>query len=220
MAHKEEKYGDLPVYLGEYDINCTEYMFYQYLPIKLEGQDKVYLESRLTFLTDIMRAVRKDFTIALNGDWSAHYIYLTIKYMWQQPGCSFNRPGYHSDGFLTDDINYIWYSSCPTVFNMGPFNLTLDDKLSLVEMEEQAREDGEVSYPTRSLLRLNQYNIHKVDEITSPHLRTFLKVSISKDKYNLKGNSHNYLLDYNWDMKERGIERNIPQQLEKEMSML
>jgi hypothetical protein len=42
-------------------------------------------------------------------------------------------------------------------------------------------------------------------------MRAFLKVSISKDKYDLIGNSHNYLLDYDWQMKERKQERNIPQ---------
>ena len=30
-------------------------------------------------------------------------------------------------------------------------------------------------------------------------------------KYDLIGNSHNYLLDYDWQMKERKQERNIPQ---------
>jgi len=42
-------------------------------------------------------------------------------------------------------------------------------------------------------------------------MRTFVKISFSKDKYDLIGNSHNYEMDYKWDMKERKEERNIPQ---------
>ena len=36
------------------------------------------------------------------------YMYLTVKRQYQSKSKLFNRPGYHSDGFLTDDINYIW----------------------------------------------------------------------------------------------------------------
>jgi hypothetical protein len=42
-------------------------------------------------------------------------------------------------------------------------------------------------------------------------MRTFVKVSFSYDKYDLVGNSHNYLLNYAWEMKERKDDRNIPQ---------
>lgn len=46
-------------------------------------------------------------------------------------------------------------------------------------------------------------------------MRAFLKVSFSKDKYDLLGNSHNYLMDYNWEMKARKEDRNIPQSSKK-----
>jgi hypothetical protein len=119
--------------------------------------------------------------------------------------------GWHCDGFMTDDINYIWYDCDPTIFNTSEFNLTMDDKISIVEMEEQAKENNNIWFPSGSILRLNQYNVHSVAEIKSGHMRTFVKVSFSTDKYNLIGNSHNYKLKYEWDMKPRQIERNIPQ---------
>ena len=40
--------------------------------------------------------------------------------------------------------------------------------------------------------------------------RTFIKVSFSDQKYNLKGNTHNYLFDYEWDMIDRSVSRNDP----------
>ncbi len=131
--------------------------------------------------------------------------------MYQVNGCSFNRKGYHSDGFLTNDINYVWCDKNPTVFNYSPFKLTLDDTISMKEMEEQANEEAIEIYPENSLLRLDQYNIHKVSENKGLVLRTFVKVSFSTDKYDLKGNSKNHLLDYNWNMRDRKKERNIPQ---------
>jgi hypothetical protein len=54
-------------------------------------------------------------------------------------------------------------------------------------------------------------NIHKVAPVLVGGMRTFVKVSFSYDKYDLVGNSHNYLLNYAWEMKERKDDRNIPQ---------
>ena len=141
------------------------------------------------------------------------YVYLTAKRLYQGKGYSFNRKGYHSDGFLTDDINYLWSNSLPTVFNFGKFDLSLDDDVSMVEMEQQANVDNEFSYPQNSLLRLDQFVIHKVSDKEIEGMRTFAKVSFSIDKYDLIGNSKNYLLDYDWQMRERGLKRNIPQKL-------
>jgi hypothetical protein len=41
-------------------------------------------------------------------------------------------------------------------------------------------------------------------------MRSFLKISLSHQKYNLVGNSHNYLFDYNWDLHDRDTLRNDP----------
>ena len=105
----------------------------------------------------------------------------------------------------------MWCDKYPTIFNKTDFDLPLDDLLSMEEMDKQAMPFNDVQYNDKQLLRLTQFNIHKVAPITKGGMRAFLKVSISKDKYDLIGNSHNYLLDYDWQMKERKQERNIPQ---------
>ena len=88
----------------------------------------------------------------------------------------------------------------------------VDGKFFLWAIVEPPKEDEEIeTYPENSFLRLNQYNIHRVSGVKSTCLRSFLKVSFSQDKYDLRGNSINRLLNYNWDMKERKKERNIPQ---------
>jgi hypothetical protein len=205
------KYGELPVNLGTYLVDCPELMYYLYLPIKLSGATELKYEERLHFINSLMGTICCDFVgnYGLNK-YVESYVYLTVKKMWQTPKSLLNRDGYHSDGFLSEDINYIWSNKSPTIFNSTAFKLTLDDKQSMLEMKSQARTENEVTYPENSLLRLNQFNIHKVNEGDYVGWRTFVKVSFSLDKYNLIGNSKNYLLDYNWDMVERNIERNIP----------
>jgi len=211
----EKYYGMLPVDIGEVNVFPTEMMFYQYLPIKMAGDLTTTIEQRLKFIEPILNVVMWDFSDIkglIRYRWN--YMYLTIKYMYQIGGCSFNRSGWHSDGFMTDDINYIWYDSAPTIFNTSKFNLTQDDILSMKEMDEQALPENDVVFPEKHLLRLDQFNIHKVNTDYSG-MRLFVKVSFSKEKYDLEGNSHNYLMDYDWQMRPRSIERNVPQNIKE-----
>jgi hypothetical protein len=194
-------------------VDCKEMMFYQYLPIILSGDTEPVYEPRLKCYNQLVGAICCDFIGAYGLDrYVKSYVYLTAKYLYQAPGCSFNRSGWHSDGFMTDDINYIWYDKDPTVFNNSEFNLTMDDLASIEDMRSQALPWKDVTYPVNTLLRLDQFNIHKVGEVTTG-MRNFLKISFSKDKYDLIGNSHNYLLNYEWDMKPRKEQRNIPQSI-------
>lgn len=206
------KYGELPTNLGVHEVLCSEMMFYQYLPIKMIGETQPIYEDRLKCFDKLVGVICCDYIGTYGLDkYVESFVYLTAKHAYQNPGCSYNRPGYHADGFMTEDVNYIWSDKCPTIFNKTKFVLSMDDSGSLVEMEQQAVKENEVTYPVNSLLRLDQYNIHKVADIEVGCMRTFIKISISKDRYDLSGNSHNYLIYYKWEMKERKIERNIPQ---------
>ncbi len=207
-------YGQLPENIGIYQVDCKEMMFYRYLPVKMPDQRWLTYEERLASFNCPISASCDDFFRNFGEDaYINSYIYITAKRLFQLPGCSFNRPGYHSDGFMTGDINYIWSDCVGTIFNDSTFMLTPDDNLSLIEMEQQALSVNERRYPDGSLLRLNQYCIHKVQDVPQPMMRTFLKVSFSQDRYDLEGNSHNYLLDYHWEMRQRKPERNIPQSI-------
>lgn len=206
------RYGELPKELGIFEVDAKEMMFYQYLPIKMPNETQPIYEQRLKCFDALVGAICCDYIGEFGLDnYVNSYVYLTAKHLYQMPNCSFNRTGWHSDGFLTDDINYIWCDKYPTIFNKTDFDLPLDDLLSMEEMEKQAMPFHDVMYKENQLLRLNQFNIHKVSPITKGGMRTFLKVSISKDKYDLIGNSHNYLLNYDWEMKPRKESRNIPQ---------
>jgi hypothetical protein len=189
-------------------------LFYQYMPIKLPFSTYPVVEARLSCFEKILGVICCDFIgeFGLNA-FVDSYVYLTAKHLYQKPNCPFNRPGYHSDGFMTNDINYIWSDKQPTVFNNSEFQLSMDDAISMREMESQALAENEFCYPENTLLRLNQFNIHKVADVKDVSLRTFLKVSFSGDKYDLIGNSHNYLIDYEWDMRPRKEQRNIPQSI-------
>jgi hypothetical protein len=205
------KYGELPLSLGIVDTTCEEMMFYQYLPVKLRGKYEVVREPRLAPFDGLIGKCSCDYigVFGLNSFVDA-FAYLTVKHLYQPAGVSFNRMGYHSDGFMTDDINYIWSNRDPTVFNTSQYALTMHHEYSLSEMDQQSMTEKEVHFQNKELLRLNQFNIHKVADVTTAGMRTFFKMSFSKDKYNLIGNAHNHNLNYKWEMQPRAETRNHP----------
>lgn len=209
------KYDELPVDLGQVYLECKEMMFYQYLPIKLQGQTSIHVEERVRDnFGGLISKILCDYVGVYGLDsFVGSYVYVTVKHLWQARGTSFNRQGWHTDGFGTNDINYIWSNRNPTVFNISEFDLSRDDTVSLLQMEKQADPIKDYIFANNTLLRLTPYVVHRVNPIQQEGMRTFCKVSFSKGKYNLEGNSHNPLLGYNWEMRKRAVYRNIPQEV-------
>lgn len=208
-------YGSPPVDLGYLAMQCDEMLFYQDLPIKLAGQGSINPDSipcRLSWLAPMVGQCACDFVgfRGLNALVES-YVYVSAKHLYQAAGCSFNRPGWHCDGFGSDDINYIWSNCSPTVFNVGQFDLPDDDEASMEAMALQADPSHNVTFDDCHVLRLDQFNVHRVSEPSEPQLRTFVKVSVSRDRYDLRGNAVNPALDYQWQMRSRAVQRNVPQ---------
>lgn len=215
------RYGEMPTVVGNFDVEVNEMMAYLYLPVNiprasLAHQQQYYVPKRLHILSDVFHAVYDDF-IELMGLhnlsqlFDGYYIYFTVKHLFVTADNPGNRPGFHCDGFLSDDINYVWCDTTPTVFCIQNYhNVIQSHHESLDVFEEQSNPDNEIIFPENTLLRLTPYVVHRTPDITEPHMRTFMKVSISKERYNLKGNSHNYGLDYDWTMYDRSKVRNHP----------
>lgn len=206
---KDNKYGQEPTVIGRFNLVPEEMCFIQYLPIGMAESEGSVKHLRLPKNSEwcyplIKAAIQKEGGFNL-GD----YVYLTVKHLYVTPSNMGNRPGWHSDGFGTDDINYIWCDKYPTEFCIQDFNITEDCETSLKEMESQAKEENIKIYSENTLLRLDKYNIHRTPLVGEGY-RTFVKISISKNRYNLKGNAHNYLFDYDWDMVVRSDIRNHP----------
>jgi hypothetical protein len=199
------KYGGKPEVMGYYSLNPEEYCYIQYLPIKMNYFPNICLPRGVKWLHRVVNDI---------NDWEdldKKYVYLTVKHFYVDSANMANRMGWHSDGFMSDDINYIWYSDLPTQFCEQDFWLTRDHNQSMIEMEEQALPENIVEYTKGTLLRMDEKVIHRVNpDYKFKGVRTFVKVSISDKKYNLKGNAHNHLFDYEWDMVERGDTRNDP----------
>lgn len=195
-------YGIEPKTLGRYVLKASEFQYVMYMPIKFPCS-AINVPDNLLWTKPLIDRSINDF-----GYCEDYFIYLTSKNFFVE-GFSGNRGGWHSDGFLSDDINYIWSNRCPTEFCIQDFYLTACHNRSLIEMEQQAKAENIKTYGENELVRLTQFNIHRVP-FCEAGTRSFVKISFSKDKYALNGNAKNPLFNYSWEMKERKKERNDP----------
>lgn len=208
-------YGAEPVNLGIINLEPTEMMFWMYCPIKLPGTFEMKVPENLRWCSPLITAACLDFNDFMNSKGYGYdkYVYLTTKTLWVSGEYIGNRPGWHSDGFGTDDLNYIWYDRAPTEFMIGSFTLPEDCEESIEQMEYLATEPfGPVitTFSPKTLLKLDQRMIHRCPVNFEPGMRTFVKISVSKDPYDLIGNSVNPHFGEIFDKKSRQETRNHP----------
>lgn len=200
----------LPTDMGVFDVEAQEVMYYLYLPVSVPGHSGwAVADERLHFLLPMLDAVRSE----NEQHYTDSYVYLTVKKMFVGGGVTANRPGWHCDGFMSDDLNYVWYDCIPTLFTAWIPELTPCHTTSLKELE---RQDHFLrcrlrTYPNKHLLRLDDKVIHAVEtNVPQQTMRTFVKITVSKDRYNLKDNSKNPLLPDDGPFFDRTMVRNDP----------
>lgn len=208
MEMTEVIYGELPVDLGFVGLDCREMMCWLYLPVKLP-YSKLVIPSNLKKYQLLLDMVKEDL-----GDWEDKFVYITAKTLWVGKGNLGNRPGWHSDGFLTDDLNYIWYDKNPTLFHYNGnkrYSFSKNHEYSLLQMGATCIYSGyPMKYPEKHLLKLDERVLHTVDPGIEEGMRTFIKVSVSRHPYKMIGNSINHELTGDWLDTERGANRNCP----------
>jgi hypothetical protein len=170
-----------PEVIGTIKLRPGEFCYSVYMPVKVDNV--ISIPESLRWTTPLLLEVTQ-------MDYKYYrYWYLTVKHMWVD-GYG-NRPGWHCDGFLSDDVNYIWSDCNPTQFCVQRFYLEEDHERSLIGMEEQADPKNIVTVGENQLLRLTSDMVHRTVPTGLPTLRTFVKISCSNSKYNLKGNATN-----------------------------
>lgn len=213
FVHPERPYGSAPEIIDEYELQFDEYMHYMYLPIRIPddpGRLTINtLPARLLFAYEMVMGARFN-ERRLGNDWQ--YIYVTARRGFATPGNPLNRPGWHSDGFGTEDINYVWTDRFPTLFAEQEFDeVEADHVSSIKQFKEQIRPENVKTYGDNLLMRLDSSVIHAAPNIPAPGgERSFFKISFSNSRYNLRGNSHNHRLEYDWEMFDRSSVRNDP----------
>jgi hypothetical protein len=232
------QYGEAPAVVGDLNLDdaWTEFMHYLYLPVRIPrydgGRGDFVFPANVAFLEDITRRVVTD-AVNVQRGLQDPYVYITARRGFAAPGSPLNRPGWHCDDFGGDDLNYIWTDRFPTRFLLAdmPLLISDDDAKSMADMEYQANcaktnmaggsmvgfetnvfhNQRIVDGPVNAVVRLTPHVIHDTPIIPAPGgMRSFFKISVSNNRFDLLGNSHNHELDYDWPMTGRDPVRNQP----------
>ena len=196
----------------EYATESLEFCNIVYMCIKQAGSSEYSIPDNLK---ELVHSVICDiYTLnpkLYDNDWTK-YCYLTIKKMYVQPNSYGNREGFHIDGFLSDQENFIW-SDCeetPTEVSIGKFELSKSHETSLTEMVIQASYNFTEQLKPLHLYDMNQSVVHRPTKNLNSEavLRTFIKVTYSKELFNCVGNAWNYKLPHIKPVIKRNQSRN------------
>lgn len=203
-----KNFGARPRICGFFEISLPEVMYYLYLPVRMQYSDIKLPQNVECCRPLIERAI--EMSMERKNAHQYRYIYLSARKGWATPDSPLNRPGWHCDGFGTNDLNYVWWKGPGTRFAIQEFkDISSDHNLSLKQFEEQVVPENVITYQESSFLELTPDIVHATPIIEAPGcMRQYIKISLSDHKYNLHNNSHNYLFDYKWDMVDRELLRN------------
>jgi hypothetical protein len=201
-------YGKLPISLGAIECDLKEVMYYLYLPVRM-GNSAVLLPGNIECVRPLIERAEN---YCQKYGRRYHYCYVSARKGWATPDNPLNRPGWHADGFGTDDLNFVWWAGPGTRFAHQPFdNISNDHVESIRQFQEQVKPENIVTFPDRSLYVIDPSIVHATPQIEPPGCwRQYIKVSMSDERYNLENNSHNYMFTYSWPMHGRETYRNDP----------
>lgn len=198
-------------------VDLSEVMYYLYLPVKMRDTSDVRLPENVKCCWPLIEASMAQ-AARMNRDIHADYVYLSARKGWATPDNPLNRPGWHCDGFGTDDLNFVWWVGPGTRFAVQDFPHISDSHTeSLLEFERHVIPECIQTFPERRLYMIDPYVVHATPVIEPPGCwRQYVKVSISKERYNLENNSHNYLFNYDWPLHSREALRNDPHRAQRD----
>jgi hypothetical protein len=209
-------FGSPPISVGYFGFDLPEVMYYLYLPVWMGPADRedVRLPPNVECCRELIRWAGS------YGEYRRQYIYLSARKGWATPDNPLNRPGWHCDGFGTDDLNFVWWTGPGTRFAIQDFHdISEDDTKSLAQFEVQVQDDRVASFPQKVLYAIDPFVVHATPLIDPPGcMRQYVKVSLSNHQYNLENNSHNHLFDYQWKLSSRDLIRNSPHRAQKDFS--
>ena len=187
-----------PCVVANYDVSGLEFCNIVYMCVKQAGSSEYQIPENIRDLIEqIIPDIYSLSPNLYNDDWTK-YCYVTIKKMFIQPHTLGNREGWHIDGFKSDQENFIWSDSdaVPTEVSLGDFELTNDHNKSLTEMLEQSCNNFNLQLESNRLYMLDQECVHRptLNKTNTSVLRTFIKVTYSKELFNCIGNAWNYKL--------------------------
>lgn len=189
------------------------------MPIKFPGNSEYYIPKPLQpYLVNIHNVACSEMTNVKNHE--DFYCYITIDEKVIQPNESPRNGGCHVDGFQGSRINpktridhsYIAVTDCPTVFYNQSFPCShLDESKHnfFKYWDSIAKNENEVFIETNKIYLMDAYTVHRSNAQNKLSKRIFFRMSYSVREFDRLGNTHNPMINYNWEMVPRNMAANL-----------
>lgn len=187
------------------------------LPIKFPGIEEYRLpaefgDSEFAALIKRIASVES----AINPRVLDYHAYLTLDLRPVIAGSTQRSPGAHVDGFqgarispkLPIDHSFTIVDCLPTLFHEQAFDVGGLDERFHDFFEAFQRQIDPLSatnrtYPAHTLLFMDSYAVHSASVAKEAMQRCFVRLSYSVRKFDRRGNGHNPMFDYSWEMVDR-----------------
>jgi hypothetical protein len=185
------------------------------MPIRLAGETEYFLPEEWAGLQPLIESIIGVEHVH-NANWSDYYTYITIDCKEIELGEQQRHGGLHVDGFQGIRIdpktkitrNYVMTTNGGTRFYPQPFIVVDEEKFNVFQGFDLQAEDYIVAEENLAYF-MDAYTVHESGISERKGLRTFLRVTYDLKKFDRLGNTHNSMLDYQWEMFDRKVHQTV-----------
>ena len=191
--------------LGGYHQRCLD------MPIRLSGQKEYRIPEEWSALLPMLRDVITTEHVH-NPNVLDYHTYITVDSKMVEPDEQQRHGGLHVDGFQGARIdpktkitrNYVVTTNGGTQFYPQPFIVVDEKKYNVFQGFDLQAKDYVIAKED-TVYFMDAYTVHESGIASRKDIRSFLRVTYDLKKFDRLGNTHNSMLDYNWDMADRKI---------------
>lgn len=182
------------------------------MPIRMPNSDRYHLPTEWVGLLPLIEQITAT-EHAHNLNWKDYYTYITVDCKEVELSEQQRHGGLHVDGFQGARIspktkitrNYVMTTNGGTRFYPQPFIVVDETKYNVFQGFDLQAKDIFFTAKENVAYFMDAYTVHESGLAERAGMRTFLRVTYDLKKFDRSGNTHNSMLNYDWDMIERKV---------------
>lgn len=208
---------DLPVAISTQSARAIDATYLRCLdmPLRLAGTESYHLPEEWSDLAPLLTEIIEVEHVH-NPHWVDYHTYLTIDCRDVRAEEQQRRGGLHVDGFQGERINpktkitrnYVLTTNGGTRFYPQSFTVVDPARFNVFQgFDLQAQRP--VIAPEGVVHFMDAYTVHESGLASRDGRRTFLRLTYDLKIFDRAGNTHNSMLDYEWEMVDRDVHSTV-----------
>lgn len=207
----------MPLPLPDIDLSVlrSEYPRCLDMPIRLKGETDYKLPEEWAGLAPLIENIIAQ-EHATNPNWVDYHTYVTVDCKHVSADEQQRHGGLHVDGFQGERINpktkinrnYVMTTNGGTRFYPQRFVVADEKKFNVFQGFDIQAERFEVAEENVAYF-MDAYCVHESGIAERDGLRTFLRVTYDVKEFDRASNTHNSMLEYDWEMVARNVHETV-----------